>query len=288
MAKLVFGCGYLGLRVARLWCAAGYDTFAVTRSLTRAQELEAEGIRPLVFDITNSVPLPEGLPFETVLFAVGFDRSPEKTMHDVFVGALRRVLDNLGSDTGRLIHISSTGVYGQRHDEWVDEDSPCNPRRKGGAVCLEAERTLLAHPLSQRSIILRLAGIYGPGRIPRMKDLRAGKPVAVPRDGYLNLIHVDDAARVILTVEQVANPPCIYAVADGHPVNRRAFYTEAARTLDAPIPRFETPDPASGSAQRAVSSKRVGNRRMLEDLAVTLQYPSYKEGLAAIAAGDQP
>ncbi|MFV1964122.1 MAG: NAD-dependent epimerase/dehydratase family protein, partial [Pirellulaceae bacterium] len=268
----------------RCWRAAGHDTFAVTRSSTKARELEAEGIRPLVFDITESVELPAEQPFETVLFAVGFDRSPKMAIYDVFVGALRRILDSLGSVTARLIHISSTGVYGQRDDEWVDEDSPCNPRRKGGLACLAAERTLVAHPLSHRSIILRLAGIYGPHRIPRLRDLRAGKPVAVPRDGYLNLIHVNDVVRVILAAERRAKPPCVYAVADGRPVMRRDFYAEAARLLNAPIPRFENPDPASASAQRAISSKRIRNARMMHDLALTLQYPCYKEGLAAIAA----
>jgi nucleoside-diphosphate-sugar epimerase len=110
----------------------------------------------------------------------------------------------------------------------------------------------------------------------------------VPQDGYLNLIHVDDVVRVVLAAEQRAQPPAIYAVSDGRPMTRRDFYREAACCLNVPAPHFQEPDPGSPLALRASSSKRVRNTRMLNDLAVRLQYPSYREGLAAIVADESP
>jgi nucleoside-diphosphate-sugar epimerase len=283
MANLVFGCGYLGWRVACEWVAAGHDTIAVTRSPDKARRLEEQGIQSLVMDITQPVQLPTNLPFETVLYAVGFDRSPEKTIRDVFVSAFRSVLNSLPGEIERLIHISSTGVYGQSLGEWVDEDSPCDPRRKGGQACLEAERTLLAHHHGPRAIILRLAGIYGPNRIPKLQAVQAGRPITATEGGILNLIHVEDAVRVVLAAEANATPPRTYTVADGNPVKRARFYQEAAQMLGAPPPRFQPPDPNSAAGQRAITSKRVSNARMIRELKVRLRYPSYREGLRALS-----
>ena len=108
------------------------------------------------------------------------------------------MLAALPSDTGRFIYISTTGVYGTAGGEWVDEETPPDPQRDGGRASLAAEQVLAAHPLGARSIILRLAGIYGPGRVPFLDKLRAGEPIPAPSAGYLNLIHVDDAAAVVV------------------------------------------------------------------------------------------
>ena len=284
MAKLIFGCGYLGMRVAHRWLDAGHDVYATTRSATRAKEFRALGIHPLVRDLNSTVVLPELPSLDTVLFAVGFDRTSGKTIHDVYVEGLRNALASLPHSFQRFIYTSSTGVYGQSDGQWVDEDSPCEPTRDGGCACLAAERLLEAHPRGPRAIILRLAGLYGPRRIPKWDAVKAGIPLSVEPHGYLNLIHVDDAARIVLAAEANAKPPCRYLVADGEPVARGDFYRELARRLAAPSPQFVNPPPGSSAAERAISSKRVRNARMRHDLDVTLMYPSYREGLAAIAA----
>jgi nucleoside-diphosphate-sugar epimerase len=308
MQKLIFGCGYLGSRVARLWQAAGDEVSVVTRSERRAAELQALGYRALVADITRPetlVDLPEAA---TVLFAVGFERpkaskadpsttafaistpnssvtgpgAAAQTIADVYVGGLHNVLAALPTATGRFIYISSTGVYGSGQGDWVDESTATNPVREGGRACLAAEELLRAHTLGQRAIVLRLAGIYGPGRIPRAEALRAGEPIAAPAEGFLNLIHVDDAAAIALVAEQHATPPCLYIVSDGHPGQRQEYYAELARLLGAPPPRFTAPDPASPAAARASSDKRASNARLLAELPVRLCYPSFREGLAEI------
>lgn len=146
-----------------------------------------------------------------------------------------------------------------------------------------AEQVLAAHPLGQRAIVLRLAGLYGPGRIPRVADLQAGRPVAVSSRGHLNLIHVSDAVRVVLAAETVS-PPRTYLVSDGHPAQRRQFYLRLAELLGLPPPQFVEPSAADAALSRAGTDKQVSNRRMLAELKVQLAYPSYREGLAAIVA----
>jgi nucleoside-diphosphate-sugar epimerase len=283
--KLIFGCGYLGLRVGRRWLAAGETVCAVTRSRARAEELRSIGCTPLVADVTAPESLSELPAAETVLYAVGHDRTARKTLREVYVAGLSNVLDALSAATQRVLYISSTGVYAQSGGEWVDEESACEPIRESGCVCLEAERVLQAHRLGKKAIILRLAGIYGPGRIPRRQGLQAGEPIAAPQYGFLNLIHVDDAARIVLAAEHVP-PPRLYTVSDGLPPVRHEYYAELARLLAAPPPTFVDPPADSPAALRAESNKRVSNRRLLSELDVKLEFPSYREGLAAIVASD--
>ena len=285
MANLIFGCGFLGMRVARAWRRTGATVFAVTRQPQPAAEWDELGIHPVIGDLTDSISLPDLGPLDTVLFAVGYDRSSGRTIEEVYVHGLANALQALPDSVQRLIYISSTGVFGQSAGEWVDEDSPCQPARAGGRACLAAERLLQSHPLAPRSVILRLAGLYGPGRVPKLADLRRGRPLAVPSTGFLNLIHVEDAARIVLAAEQRAVPPCCYVVADGHPVSRREFYHEAARLFGTPPPQFYEPSADSTAAERAATSKRLRTTRVEQDLGVQLLYPTYREGLRSLAEG---
>ena len=283
MLRLIVGCGYLGSRVARRWLDAGDEVFVVTRSSERAASLAAEGFRPLVADVTEPATLGGWPAADTVLYAVGYDRKSAKPIEQVYVEGLSNVLAAIAATTRRFIYISTTGVYGDSEGEWVDETTPCQPTRPGGRACLAAEQILLSHPLAIKSVILRLAGIYGSGRIPRRGALVAGESIAAPRDGYLNLIHVDDAAQAVLAAaERPIALPRIYLVADGKPGLRKDYYAELARLVDAPPPRFAEPPADSPASQRATADKRICNLRMLDELAIQLRYPSYREGLAAI------
>lgn len=287
MAKLIVGCGYLGERVAQLWQAAGEQVVAMTRSQQRAAEWRQRGWSPLVADVTVPASLNDLPPVETMLYAVGYDRQATASMREVYVEGLRNVLDALPSAIGRIIYIGSTSVYSQVDGSWVDELSPCEPLTENGRACLEAEETLIGHRLGARSIRLRLAGIYGPGRIPRRAALAAGEVIRAASEGYLNLIHVDDAAQIVLAAENARAPtPGLFTVSDGHPVQRRDYYRCLAQLVNGPEPTFGEPDPDAPVSQRAQSNKRVANARMLEMLQVELKYPSYRQGLAAIVAAE--
>jgi nucleoside-diphosphate-sugar epimerase len=284
--KLIFGCGYLGLRVARLWSTAGHTVHPVTRDSKRAAELTRQGYSPLVADVLRPATLAHLPAAETVLYAVGYDRGSGASIHEVYVNGLQNVLDALPAETGKLIYISSTGVYGQSQGEWVDEQSATEPTRDGGRACLAAERLLAAHRLGPKSIVLRMAGIYGPGRIPTAETIRRGEPVAAPEQGFLNLIHVDDAAQIVLAAEARAAGGSLYTVSDGQPVQRRDYYAEIARLLGAPAPRFAAVPENAPVRSRSESNKRVSTAKLHADLRVKLEYPSYREGLAAIVAAE--
>jgi nucleoside-diphosphate-sugar epimerase len=288
MSKLIIGCGYLGSRVARLWQDLGESVHAITRSSDNVARLVADGVLPTMANVCNPNSLAKLPQIETVLYAVGYDHSSPHSIQEVYAAGLANVLSALPNAVQRVIYISTTGVYGSASGEWVDENTPTDPQRDGGKASLAAEQVLAAHPIGKHSTILRLAGIYGPNRIPYIDKLRAGESLAVPSEGWLNLIHVYDAAAFVVAIDQWAaqNPrtdgPAVFCLSDGHPVVRGDYYREVARHIGAADLHFIAPDPNSPAAQRARSDKRISNRKLLETLNYKFQYPDYRAGLAAI------
>ena len=280
MTKLIVGCGYLGRRVADLWLPDD-EVVAVTRSAERAREFAAHNLRPIVGDITNLDALPRLPDADVVLFAVGFDRTAGNAIDEVYVDGLRNTLARLGQ-VGRLVYISTTGVYSQSSGEWIDEATETCPQRPGGRASLAAEQLLAGSALADRVIVLRLAGIYGPDRVPNRRALIAGEAISSPSTGYLNLIHVDDAAQIVVAAAEQLRPPETLLVADGNPVLRREYYREVAELIGAAEPRFATPDPDSPATARAAADKRISNAKLVERLQYSFRFPSYREGLAHI------
>jgi nucleoside-diphosphate-sugar epimerase len=284
-AKLIVGCGYLGQRIARRWHAQGDSVWAMTRSEERAREFERAGWRPIVADVLDTASLAQVPPVATVVYAVGYDRRSNRSIEEMYVAGLGNVLAALDERVQRVIYVSSTGVYGGAGGAWVDEETPCEPERAGGRACLAAERLLAESRWHARSVVLRMAGIYGPARLPRSAEIVRGEPIPAPAQGALNLIHVEDGARVVLAAEERAPVPRLYCVSDGQAAGRHAYYEELARLLGAPPPVFVEPPPESPVAERAASDKRVGNARMIRELGVRLEFPSFREGLAQSVQG---
>ena len=269
---LIFGCGYLGRRIAARWLADGRKVLATTRG--RAQELRSLGIDPIVADVLNPASLASLPAVSTVVYCVGMDRAVGATMRDVYVQGLANVLAALPRPA-RLIYVSSTSVYGQSQGEEVDETSFTGPQDESGKIVLEAEHVLFS--AVPEAIVLRFSGIYGPGRLLRREHaIRSGEPIVADLDGWLNLIHVDDGVSAVLAAEQGARAGAVYNVSDGAPMRRRDFYTQLTRALGAPAPALTQEPPGIMRTNR-----RVVNRKMLAELGVTLKYRSPIEGLAA-------
>ena len=268
---LILGCGYLGRVVARRCLAAGHHVAALTRS--RADELRSLGIETVVGDVTDpGLRLPAA---DTVVYAVGLDRSAGKSMREVYVHGLANVM-NVLPPTRRFVYVSSTSVYGQTDGGWVDEAAPTEPAEENGRVVLEAERLLRQR--RPDAIILRFAGIYGPGRKMRWAAIERGEPIATDPEGWLNLIHVEDGAAAVVAAADHGQLGATYNVADDRPVARREFYAEMATLLGAPSPQF------NAVAER--TNRRISNRRMREELRVELRFPDFRAGLRD-AIGDR-
>ncbi|MBI1347353.1 NAD-dependent epimerase/dehydratase family protein [bacterium] len=280
MSLLIVGCGYLGTRLARRWQQTGQAVFVTTRSEERAEEFAAEGWLPIVADICDPASL-QGLPaVDAVVFAVGYDRTAGRSQQEVYVDGFSHVLQVMSERCKRFVYISSSSVYGQHAGEWVDEDSPCVPSQPGGQYCLQAEQLLQAVSAASgfQGTVLRLSGIYGPGRLlSRIDALQHGEPLMGSPEAWLNLIHVEDAVSVCVEVLTRAATSAVYLVSDHEPVPRGDYYRHLAKLVGAPEPVFDPSQPARRGAGGL--NKRCSNRRLVEEFALKFRYPTYREGL---------
>ncbi|MGQ9820698.1 MAG: SDR family oxidoreductase [Thermogutta sp.] len=291
-SRLIIGTGYLGRRIAEAWRLQGDTVFTVTRSLATAEFLALEGFRPIIADVTRPETLSRLPVVDTMVFCVGFDRKGDDSPHEIYAGGLRYVLDSPAGESGCVILISSTGVYGDHARDWIDESSPTNPLRPSAQALLKAEESLRLSAAGARSIVLRLAGIYGPGRIPLLRKLQRDTPLPGDAEAVINLIHADDAVQAVLLANQKAPKPSLFNVSDGNPVTRAVFYDELARLLNLPSPKFEDPSrpgksktaegEAVGVAARGTGHKRVSSVKICSELGFSCRYPSYKQGLPTV------
>lgn len=276
MKRLIFGCGYLGSRVANIWHQNGDETYVVTRSTERATSLQTSGWLPIVADITQRETLQNLPTCDTVLVAVGMDRTRYDDIRFVYVDGLKNLLEAIPMGTKHVIYISSTGVYGDFSGNWIDENAPTSPKRPGGKACLEAEKLLLNSPFSDRATILRFAGIYGPDRVPTRSVVEGKRWNELSAEGYLNLIQVQDGAQIVNLISNDPEPGR-FVISDGQPVIRKTYYQEIATLYGLPeIPWSDAPpDPNS----RSSSSKRINPRKFLERYTYQFQFPDFRSGL---------
>jgi nucleoside-diphosphate-sugar epimerase len=283
VTTLIIGCGYLGQRLGALLCQQGDQVFGTVRSPGRASFIGGLGIEPVIADVLSADSLARLPAANRLFYCVGFDRAAGASMRSVYVEGLQNVLDRLPHTVTRFVYASSTGVYGQTDGEWVDETSPTDPRHESGRVCLEAEERVFSwaktNDDSASAVVLRFAGLYGPGRMVRRSILERSEPLPGDPHKFLNLIHIDDAAQAARAVLAAIETEPIYVVSDDRPVTRLEYYSRMAILLNTPAPRFESPTPGSPETARDATNKRVANRRIKNGLGVELIYPDVTTGL---------
>lgn len=188
-------------------------------------------------------------------------------------------------------YLSTTAVYGDHQGGWVDETTPPNPATKRGEWRVAAEQAWqdFAQKQSLSLHIFRLAGIYGPGRGPFAK-LRAGTARRIVKPGQVfSRIHVEDIAEVLLASIARPSPGAVYNVCDNEAAPPEDVIGMAAELLGLPVPEaedFETAEMTPMARSFYAESKRVRNDRIRNDLGVRLRYPTYREGLRALAGGE--
>jgi nucleoside-diphosphate-sugar epimerase len=282
---LIIGCGDIGERVARLERSEGRIVAGLVRSEKSARRLHAAGIRPITADLDAPASL-HNLPVKDAVvyyFAPPPDTGVIEPRMETFVSVLTP--SNLPQ---RIVLISTTGVYGDCHGEWVTEDRPPNPQADRARRRLEAETTLQSWSKASgvSIVILRVPGIYGPGYLPEER-LRSGEPVLREDESpFSNRIHADDLARICIAAARHVHPSLLYNVSDGHPTTMTDFFFRVADVLGIPRPPTVTMEEArrrlgEGMLSYLAESKRIDSRRMREELGVELMYPDLTAGLAS-------
>lgn len=279
MRVLVAGCGYVGSALASALAAEGEEVFGLRRSVARLPE----GVAPVAADLAEPASLrdlPERL--DAVVYAAGPGEPGEAAYRRAFVEGLanlKRALAGRPAPPRRLLFVTSTGVYGQDDGSWVDERSPTEPSRATGHVLLEGEALAHAEPIP--GTVLRLAGIYGPGRTRLVERVRSGE-ARTQRDPprYTNRIHRDDAAGALRHLLRLEAPEPVYLGVDREPAPEQEVHAWLAERLGVPPPPAAERPP--GDASRAPGRNKRCSSARLQASGYRFQYPTYREGYAAL------
>lgn len=272
---VVVGCGDIGSRVAVLMQQQGWLVYGLRRNPAR---LPAE-IVPITADL-NHAECPSdwpSQPLDYVVYAMAATSMTEAGYQQAYVQGQRHLYSWLAQhqqQPKRVVFVSSTGVYGQNDDSWIDEQSPTEPKRWSGRIMLEAEQCAFnsGHPATA----VRLSGIYGPGRNMLIERVRSGYH-APHLHSYTNRIHADDAAALIARILQAdaqgERVESVYLGVDNKPVEQAEVVAWLQEQLQVESVPGLLLQPRSGS-------KRCSNARA-RALGWQPQYSSYREGYAA-------
>jgi nucleoside-diphosphate-sugar epimerase len=277
---LIAGCGYLGQELARQAQAAGHRVLGLTRSANSAQALSNGGIPARAADL--SAPLDDlaaEFPDITAVVhcAAGGKGSGPDTYRAVYLEGMRNLRRAFPS--ARPVFTSSTSVYAQIDGSTVTEESPAHPERETGKLLRQSENETFA----AGGTVLRLAGIYGPGRSVLLRqfllgestiDVRTEAPTT-PDGRWVNQIHRTDAASALLMAASGALAPGIYNCADSAPMLQRTIYLELARRFTRPLPPEAAPD---ANRKRGWTHKRVDNSK-LRAAGWQARFPSWFDAL---------
>ena len=267
----IIGCGYVGSALGDALGQAGHDVLGTTTRPERAGDLQTLGIQPAVV-MLNEVPKVASLlgDRQVVYLTIAAGRQ-DSDYRRVYVEGVRCLLSAVdGTPVERIIYTSSTSVYGQNDGRWVDETSPTEPTTDRGRLLLEAERTLLerAEQVGVVATVLRLAGIYGPGREPASWLARCAGQERSDGDTYLNLVHRADIVAALMALLAVPYRG-VLNLNDDAPTTRRDFYDRLAAASDVAPVRWTT------SSESPTLGRRVRNELAKRTLGIVLKHPTH-------------
>ncbi|MFY9875408.1 MAG: SDR family oxidoreductase [Rhodomicrobium sp.] len=280
----VFGLGYSATATAAILQTGGWRVSGTVRSAAKAAELATKGLSSILFDDRAAVE--NALQTATHLLV----STPPGDKGDPALSAFGPAV--LDVPKLRWIgYLSTIGVYGEHHGEWVDEETPTAAPRGRKSARIEAEHAwaALAKKREAPFDIFRLAGIYGPGR-SALDRIRAGDARRIVKPGQVfNRIHVEDIAQTVIIAirrERRGAGSRIYNVADDEPAPPQDVLLYAAELLGAPPPPeipFEDADLSPMARSFYEDNKRVHNTKIKRELGVLLRHPTYRDGLEALA-----
>ncbi len=284
MKCLIIGCGYVGLPLGAELVRLGHEVFGLRRNPSSEVEMKRAGVQPLYADITRPdtlAALPRAFDWIVHCVAAGGDAD---NYRQVYLEGTRRVVEWLSvSPPKKFLYTGSSSVYGQTDGSSVKESSPAEPAAETAKVLVDTEKILIEAFQQKQfpALILRIAGIYGPGRGHRFKQF-LNNEARMDGDGsrFLNMIHRDDVVGCMVAALKAGRPGEIYNAVDEEPVSQKNFFEWLGGTLGKypPPSGAENPDE---DRKRGTTNKRVSNRKLKMELGYQFKYPNFRKGYTA-------
>jgi len=282
---LIIGCGYVGLSLGVELLRQGHAVAGLRRSAQGAASLQSAGLQPLTADITRRGDLAKlPLPYDWVVNTISSGMGGVEEYQEIYFEGTRNLLQWLASaPPKKFVHTGSASVYGQTDASQVSETSLAEPATSTGRILLATEKLLLDAMRARQfpAILLRVGGIYGPGRGHHFLQYLKGEARITGRgEHFLNMIHRDDVVGAIITALQSARAGEIYNVVDDEPVPQIRFFRWLSETLGRDMPPF-VPESAASAAKRGATNKKVLNRKLKMELGYAFRYPTFRQGFTA-------
>lgn len=284
MRVIVAGCGWLGTEIARALVLRGDDVTGVRRDPARAEGLAVLGVRPLALDLLSpdaEKRLPSADAIIACQAAVGEGEGPYRA---AYLQANAVLLCAAARSAARaFVYTGSTGVFGQKDGSDVDESTLPAPASSTAEVLLDAERLVRGSATGTlKTVVVRLSGLYGPGRIGTVERVKSGALALGEGDrGFMNFCHRADAVTFVLAALDRGAPGAVYHGSDASPPRRREVVEWMSERLGLRAPNREGPT-ISGP------NRRVLSERTRRELGVELRYPSFREGFSELVAREGP
>ena len=281
MSLVVFGYGYTSQHFVRMQGAHYAPVLATVRAPERAAKLATTNCDVVAFGEVIDPRIGPALDHARHLLV---SAPPDDSGDPVLAQFEERIAQ---SAIERIVYLSTVGVYGDHGGAWIDETTPCDPSNARSRWRLAAEEAWLAlgARMGKPAHVLRLSGIYGPGR-NALANLRAGTARRIVKSGQVfNRIHVEDIARAIAACFDSDLPGRIWNVTDDEPAAPQDVVAGAAALLGLePPPEIPFEEAQLSPMARSFygECKRVSNRAMRQELGVTLAYPTWREALRAL------
>jgi nucleoside-diphosphate-sugar epimerase len=285
MRVLIVGCGYAGLPLGAELVRLGHEVHGIRRAADGKAELQAAGIQLRVADVTKPSDLANlPGPYDWVVNCVSSSRGGVEEYREVYLTGTRNLIEWLSAaPPKKFVYTSSTSVYGQMDNSPVKESSPTEPASETGRVLVEAEKLLLDAARDKKfpAVVLRVAGIYGPERGHLFQQYLKNE-AKIPGKGehLINMIHRDDLVGVIIAALKSARPGEVYNAVDDEPVAQIHVFRWLSETLGKWMPPFAAGDEDAGR-KRALTSKKVQNRKLKMELGYQFKYPNFRKGYTA-------
>ena len=283
---MIFGCGYVGTALARSLLADGVRVGALTRNEAQAAELRGLGLHEVLVAELDSRSWHGQLAgsYNAVVNCVSSAGDGLDGYRKSYLEGQRSIMEWAnGQSIESYVYTSSTSVYAQDGGVVVSETVDTADAPLTGQVLLQSEELL--HEFSANWYVLRLAGIYGPGRHYLLDQLREGAGNIPGRGDYtLNMIHRDDIVSAIQSALSGCAPSGIYNIADDAPAHKAEVLAYLAERLNLPVPTFQ-PDQVSERLRRRggrMPDRIISNAKAKELLRWQPKYPSYREGYEAL------
>lgn len=283
MKLLIAGCGDVGAKVAKIAIERGMAVTAFSRTGTRSAQLQG------VISLTGTMDDPENIPQLPTkgAYVIYLIPPPGGGVKDTRVGTFLQNIKE-GDEPSGIIYISTTSVYGDCGDELVDETRPVNPANHTARRRCDAEEQFRNWCSARRTplIILRVAGIYGPGRIPLQRIQNREPLLDAALSGYTNRIHSEDLAEICLKALERGEDGDIFNVSDNEISKMNDYFNQITDMLG--VERL--PQVGLDEARKVMSplmfgymteSRRIDSSKLLSKLGITLKYPTLQEGLKA-------